>query len=222
MIRGVGPYSALITPQAGSLFHAVFQNRSPRASFRTTPVPDEVIAPSGPNTSCLFSGPVIERTLQPFAQCPQHLRAVPAPSRAMHTSQSRGPGLRQPLDHRGSVIGVRIVVHLAAEGFARIENVGFRKWGMLCAALGKKITAKERLRSFFRQEPALPGVGQVRRRKPTHSVPTEREDFSVIHRMGSTIGYIADRNDRGDLAAERYGVGCDTEKVVERAASSAS
>ena len=25
MIRGVGPYSALITPQAGSLFHAVFQ-----------------------------------------------------------------------------------------------------------------------------------------------------------------------------------------------------
>jgi hypothetical protein len=24
MIRGVGPYSALITPQAGSLFHAVF------------------------------------------------------------------------------------------------------------------------------------------------------------------------------------------------------
>jgi hypothetical protein len=24
MIRGVGPYSALITPKAGSLFHAVF------------------------------------------------------------------------------------------------------------------------------------------------------------------------------------------------------
>ena len=25
MIRGVGPYSALFTPKAGSLFHAVFQ-----------------------------------------------------------------------------------------------------------------------------------------------------------------------------------------------------
>jgi hypothetical protein len=25
MIPGVGPYSALITPKAGSLFHAVFQ-----------------------------------------------------------------------------------------------------------------------------------------------------------------------------------------------------
>ena len=35
---------------------------------------------------------------------------------------------------------------------------------------------------------------------------------------GSTVGYIADRNNRGDLAAERHSVGCDTEEVVERAA----
>ena len=68
----------------------------------------------------------------------------------MHTRQGRGPGRRQPLDHGGSVLGVRIVVHLAAEGFARFEDVGFGKWGMLCAALGKKITAKERLCPFFR------------------------------------------------------------------------
>ena len=33
MIRGVGPYSALITPKAGSLFHAVFQ---PRPSLRAS------------------------------------------------------------------------------------------------------------------------------------------------------------------------------------------
>ena len=68
----------------------------------------------------------------------------------MHTRQCCGPGRRQPLDHGGSIFGVRIVVHLAAEGFARFEDVGFGKWGMLCAALGKKIAAKERLRRFFR------------------------------------------------------------------------
>ena len=61
-------------------------------------------------------------------------------------------------------------------------------------------------------------MGQVRRRKPTHSVPTKREDFSVIHRLGGTVGYIADRNNRGDLAAERHRFGCDAEEVVERAA----
>ena len=27
MIPGVGPYSALFTPKAGSLFHAVFQSK---------------------------------------------------------------------------------------------------------------------------------------------------------------------------------------------------
>ena len=33
MIRGVGPYSALITPKAGSLFHAVFQVTAPGYEF---------------------------------------------------------------------------------------------------------------------------------------------------------------------------------------------
>jgi hypothetical protein len=34
MIPGVGPYSALITPKAGSLFHAVFQPMSTKAARR--------------------------------------------------------------------------------------------------------------------------------------------------------------------------------------------
>ena len=32
MIPGVGPYSALFTPKAGSLFHAVFQSAGQQAT----------------------------------------------------------------------------------------------------------------------------------------------------------------------------------------------
>ena len=35
MISGVGPYSALITPKAGSLLHAVFQSAAHRVVWKT-------------------------------------------------------------------------------------------------------------------------------------------------------------------------------------------
>jgi hypothetical protein len=67
---------------------------------------------------------------------------------------------------------VRIPVHLAPEGFARIEDVGFGKWGMLCAALGINIAAKEGLRSFFRKKPrglAMATHGANHLGNPRHS-----------------------------------------------------
>ena len=39
MIRGVGPYSALITPKAGSLFHAVFHAMNTITSATSSAVP---------------------------------------------------------------------------------------------------------------------------------------------------------------------------------------
>ena len=45
MIRGVGPYSALITPKAGSLFHAVFQQHDEWAVQRARYMTLETIAP---------------------------------------------------------------------------------------------------------------------------------------------------------------------------------
>ena len=113
---------------------------------------------------------------------------------------------------------MRVIIHLTATGFARFQDIGFGKRGMLCATLGEKIAAQEGPRRLFHEVSALPGMGQVRCRKPPHAMPTERYDFTVLHRARSPVGYIADRDDRGDLAAERESIGGDGKKLVERTA----
>ena len=93
---------------------------------------------------------------------------------------------------------------------------------MFRASLREQIAAQQRLRFFFHQEAAFPGMRQMRRIEPLHGMFAKGEFLPVSEGTGRSVGEIVDRYQGSHRAAKRHGSGSYREPLVERSASSAS
>src|ERR1051325_1887766 len=132
----------------------------------------------------------------------------------MHTGQDGGLGRRQPLDHPRRVLRMRVVVQLVPKSLARFEDVGLRNRRMVSARLGEQITAQQRARSLFDQEPAFPSVREMRHIEPANPMTTKGNDFGVADGPWFAVGYVRDRNHRSYMPAKGKRLGCYGEELV--------
>src|SRR5262249_22533327 len=83
--------------------------------------------------------------------------------------------------------------------------------------LCEEVTAKERLRNGFDEIAAVPTMWQVWRVEPTYAAPAERQCGAVDETERRTIGKIAGRCHRAELAANGVCMRRCGEELVQRA-----
>ena len=89
---------------------------------------------------CLRSTSPVQR----LGQLAQEGGAVAAPGAAVHAGERRRARARRAARGASAAVrGVRVVVHRAAEGLARPEDVGLGQRGESAAALGEEIAAEQ-------------------------------------------------------------------------------
>jgi hypothetical protein len=110
------------------------------------------------------------------------------------------------------------VVHLAAHGFARAEDIGLGQSRRAIAGLHEQVAAQKRPTRTFHEEAALPAVGQAWRIEPCVRPPARDQGLAVTQGTRHPVGQVLHRDHRGDAAADGQGMGCHRQELIERAA----
>src|SRR6266849_429736 len=109
----------------------------------------------------------------------------------MHARQRSRPSVGDLLEELPGVLGVSVVVHMAAERLAWSQDVTLGDRDMLVTGLSQQVSAKQCGGRRLEEIAAFPAVGQMRRVEPAYHVPAERQFFSILERPWWPVGRIA-------------------------------
>ena len=101
-----------------------------------------------------------------------------------------------------------------AHRLARREDVVRRHGRVVAARLREEVPAEERARRRLEEVPALPAVGDVRRREPVHDVLAEGELLAVEQAARGAVGHVVGGEVAHEDAAHGLGLGRDLQDTA--------